>query len=200
MKIYFFYSSKGCQHSAHMWQVMEKEGILSWFEKMNIDNFSLDQLMQFGMKEVPAILVVGNNNKRELAEGKPAFKWLEQKIQNRRNNMSMMANSNRQKILERNMMVNNNDGVTNFSKSEMSGASDDYAYLLTDLAQSKSYVGYGQDNQAIMTMLEGKKVTEAETTAAMQKEQAHRDKEKETMKEGMKQGQIEAIYDHRMMK
>jgi len=183
-----------------MWQVMEKEGILSWFEKMNIDNFSLDQLMQFGMKEVPAILVVGHNDKRELAEGKNAFKWLEQKIQNRRNNMSMMADSNRQKILERNKMVDNNDGVTNFSKSEMSGSSDDYAYLLTDLAQSKSYVGYGQDNQAIVTMLEGAKATEAETTAAMKKEALNREQQGTKMKEEMKQGQMEAIYDHRMMK
>ena len=200
MKIYFFYSSKNCANSAHMWQVMEKEGILSWFEKMNIDNFSLDQLMQFGMKEVPAILVVGHNDKRELAEGKNAFKWLEQKIQNRRNNMSMMADSNRQKILERNKMVDNNDGVTNFSKSEMSGSSDDYAYLLTDLAQSKSYVGYGQDNQAIVTMLEGAKATEAETTAAMKKEALNREQQGTKMKEEMKQGQMEAIYDHRMMK
>lgn len=200
MRIYFFYSSKGCVNSAHMWKVMEKEGILSWFEKMNIDNFTLDQLLQFGMKEVPAILTVGNNNKRELAEGANAFKWLEKIIQNRRNNISMMADSNRQKILERNRDINGNDSVTNFSQNEMTGNSDAYAYLLTDIAQSKSYVGCNQNNQVIITMEEGSKVNEKETEAAMRKEEQNRKQQTESIKEHMKQGQIEAIYDHRMLK
>ena len=197
MKVYFFYSFKNCKNSVHMWKIMDREGIIGWFEKMNIDNFSLEQLLEFGLKSVPAILII-SNNKKELYEGRNAFKWIEHFIQNRRNNMAMMVNSNRQKILQKNMMINNS--ITDFSKAEMSGMSDDYAYLNTDIAQAKNYVNCNIDTQPIITFNEKNKLNQAEMQNAMNDVEKYRKQQNQVLKDDMRNGQIEAICEHNMIK
>jgi len=176
---------------------MDREGIIGWFEKMNIDNFSLEQLLEFGLKSVPAILII-SNNKKELYEGRNAFKWIEHFIQNRRNNMAMMVNSNRQKILQKNMMINNS--ITDFSKAEMSGMSDDYAYLNTDIAQAKNYVNCNIDTQPIITFNEKNKLNQAEMQNAMNDVEKYRKQQNQVLKDDMRNGQIEAICEHNMIK
>jgi hypothetical protein len=197
MKIYFFYSSKNCENSAHMWKIMERESILGWFEKMNIDNFTIDQLTVFGLKSVPAILII-NNNIKELYEGKDSFKWVEQFIQNRRNNISMMVDANRQKLLQRNNMINKS--ISDFSKSEMTGLSDDYAYLNTDIAQSKNYANCNMNNQTIITFNEREKLNQNEMKNAMNYVEQQRKQQNEILKNDMRNGQIDAICNNNMIK
>jgi hypothetical protein len=179
---------------------MEREKILQWFEKINIDNYSLDQLIGMGVKEVPAIVVVGRNNKKEFKEGQMAFKWLQDQISNKRLSMSSQVNMNRQNLLQRNRMMVNNDGVVEFSNTEMGGNSDDYAYLATDIAQPKTFVGVTGTTNGILTYKEGAKVSDAEMKKRMSQAENSRKEQSENLKQVMKQGQLEAIYDNRMLK
>lgn len=180
-----------------MWKIMERESILGWFEKMNIDNFTIDQLTVFGLKSVPAILII-NNNIKELYEGKDSFKWVEQFIQNRRNNISMMVDANRQKLLQRNNMINKS--ISDFSKSEMTGLSDDYAYLNTDIAQSKNYANCNMNNQTIITFNEREKLNQNEMKNAMNYVEQQRKQQNEILKNDMRNGQIDAICNNNMIK
>lgn len=179
---------------------MSDNGILSWFEKINIDDYTLEQLLQYNLKEVPGILVIGNNGQRAMHEGPKAFEWLDNMIHNSRR-ISDMVDHNRKKILEKNRMVNNGDNsVVDYSKNEMAGKSDEYAYLATDMYQAKSYVDYAKGDQPIVTLRERDTVSKGETTNMLKQAEQSRDAQTEQIKQNMRQGQVEAVYNHRMIR
>ena len=80
----------------------------------------------------------------------------------------------------------------------MGGDSDNYAYLITDIAQPQSFQQYGRDNNVILTYNEGNKINKQEINNAIKKKEEERTKQCVQLKNNMKQGQLEAIYENTM--
>jgi hypothetical protein len=200
MRGVFFYSTE-CPNCSTMWKIMEQENFLQYFEKINIDKITLEQLQNLGITKVPALLLTFPNGSKVLREAEGSFAWLRELIQNRRNSMSQMINSNRLKILEKNKELNNNGGILEFSKTEMQGLSDDYAYLQSDVAQTKNFLLYGNDaSQAILTFAEGTKMTQNDTKNKITEIESIRNQQNEVIKKDMRVGQMEAVYDNKMIR
>jgi hypothetical protein len=197
MKFLFFYCSKDCEFSVRMHRILESEGILQMFDQYDIYNLTSKELVGFGLDQVPAIVTVDNNGKKTRDQGPDAFTWVSKFIQNRRHNMAMTANANRLKILERNMELNKNNSVAKFSKAEMTGLSDGYAYLQTDLPQSKNYVGLGLKEQAIVTIQEQGKMSKQDTGAAIKNYEKERQNQENVIKKGMEESRLIHIYNNR---
>ena len=202
MRIYFFYSSNKCENSANMWRILSDEGILNWFDKINVDEKSLEWLLQMGLKLVPAVLIMGTDNKRELYEGPESFKWLDGIIKNRRSSINQIANMNRQKLLENNRQINNtgeNRGLTEYVSGEMTGLSDGYGYLQTDMYQAKNYVDCLKGGQSIVTINEQTKLNKNQTDISINSANEQREQQTQVLKEEMKQGHLDAVFGNRML-
>jgi predicted MPP superfamily phosphohydrolase len=185
-----------------MWKILNDEGILQWFDKINVDEKSLEWLLQIGLKQVPAVLITGNDNKRELHEGLESFKWLDTLIKNRRSNINQIATMNRQKLLENNRQINNmgdNKGLTEYVTGEMTGLSDEYGYLQTDIYQAKNYVDCLKGGQSIVTINEQGKLTKNQTDNSINSANEQREKQTQMLKNEMKQGHEDCIYGNRML-
>jgi hypothetical protein len=95
------------------------------------------------IKTVPALIMQDIN---VVLQGKETFEWVE-KI--RMNMIKMNMAKTAQQI-----------GPHGFTNVEMGGFSDNFAYTLTDLAQPKSFLPYGKDDEyAIYTGVEVNKIT-----------------------------------------
>lgn len=198
MRFILFYSSKECPTSVNIVNYMRNNGILQNFYKYDVWDFEVDQLVSLNIKIFPAIVIVSPNGNYQRHEGKNAFEWLQWFItNNRRQSMAQLANSNRHKYLEMNLS-NTKGGVSDFCKGEMEGKSDEYAYLLTDMPQSKSYVGLGMDEQAIVTYEKSGKITASETNRMMDQAKRNLKAESEALKAEMKEKQLEALYNARV--
>ena len=77
----------------------------------------------------------------------------------------------------------------------MEGMSDGYAYLLTDIPQSKSFVSLGMNEQAILTYENENKLHKNDTDQLLNQNLKIRDNEKELIKNEMKEKQLEAVYN-----
>ena len=195
MKFILFYSSEECSTSINIVNFMRNNGILQMFYKYDIWDFELGQLATLHIKICPAVVIISPNGYNEKHEGIEAFKWLQQFItNNRRQNMSSLADSNRHKYLEMELM-SNREGVHDFCKDEMQGLSDGYSYILTDIPQSKSYVSLGIDEQPIITYQNNDKLDVNETKKLVDQNTRIRDSEKEHIKMEMKEKQLEAVYN-----
>jgi hypothetical protein len=195
MKFILFYSSQECPTSINIVNYMRNNGILQMFYKYDIWDFELDQLATINIKICPAIVIISPNGYHEKHEGKNAFLWIQQFItNNRRQNMSFLADSNRHKYLEMELMANR-EGTHDFCKDEMQGLSDGYAYLLTDIPQSKSYVSLGMNEQPIVTYQNNDKLDNNDTQKLINENIRIRDFEKEQIKIEMKEKQLEAVYN-----
>jgi hypothetical protein len=184
-----------------MWKILNEEGILQWFDKIDINEKPLEWLVQMGLKEVPTVLQMGVDNKKELFEGTNAFKWLDTLIKNRRSSVNQIANMNRQKLLESNRQINDmgaNKNLTEYVAGEMSGLSDEYGYLQTDMYQTKNYVDCHRGGQSIVTINEQGKLNKNQTDMTIKNANELRDKQTQLLKDEMKQGHIDTVFGNRM--
>ena len=198
MKGILFYSNR-CRNCINMWKILEKEHFLQFFEKMNIDNLDIKQIQNLGISQVPSILVIYPNGKRILREARQAFMWIDELLKNRRENISKMINLNRLELIKKNKEFVN-QGFLEYSNNEMDGKSDEYAYLVTDIAQPKSYVNYGDEKKnAIITYSEFDKIDKDNMDKELKNKKETRSNQDVIIKDEMKKGQIEAIYENNMI-
>jgi len=196
MKFILFYSSRECATSINIVNFMRSNGILQMFYKYDVWDFEMGQLISLKINIIPAIVIISTNGYNEKFEGKQSFMWLQQFItNNRRSNMSCLANSNRHKYLEMEMMANRNNSTNDFCKDEMEGLSDGYAYLLTDIPQSKSFVCLGMDEQRILTYENENKLAKNDTERLIGQNMQMRENENNMIKMEMKEKQLEAVYN-----
>jgi len=124
--------------------------MLNMFNLISIDKMPLEQLRQTGIKNIPALVLTDSNGNTQMChEGKDAFIWLNNFIQCRRQNLSLMkqTENNRKKIVQANVAVNKDNigGITN----EDNRMSDNYSFVVNDLVdyvQPKTFMPYGNDN------------------------------------------------------
>lgn len=157
MSGYLFYSKK-CDTCINLRTIMNTQNMLKDFNEKNIDNMSIEEINKLGLQTVPTILIVytySNGESRQgLYEGENAFTWVENVVNTRRQNM-MKYNEETRRLIQNNRVKKQvREGVLDYCDTENSGVSDGYAYFSEkieidkqlDLAQPKSFLPYGQDN------------------------------------------------------
>lgn len=142
MKRFLFFSKK-CQSSANLIVLMKNLNLLNNFEMVCLEDLIAQKKQPPpNIKTVPALIMQDINL---VLQGKETFEWVE-KI--RMNMIKMNIAKNAQQT-----------GPHGFTNVEMGGFSDNFAYTLTDLAQPKSFLPYGKDDEyAIYTGVEVNKI------------------------------------------
>jgi hypothetical protein len=175
---YLFYSSR-CESSANFIRIITSEKINPMFNLISIDTMSTEQLISLGIKKTPMLVLRNQNNETTAVhEGPAAFEWLNNLIQFRRQNMMMMVEQNRKKLIQSNMAQQlNKDNVTGRS-DELSGMSDNFTYINVDYVSTKSYLPYGQDNDfKILTFKDNQgKITERDMKSRISEYETSRNK------------------------
>lgn len=160
MSGYVFYSSNnsGCYN---LMKIMENEGMLNMFTLKSIDDMSENEIVKLGLRSVPTIVFV-NNGQKGIYEKEDAFKWVNNIIANRRQNIMKRTENNR-KLIQQNSIQNIKNGLFEYNANESQGISDSYSYWKDDInqdintAQPKSFLPFGRDSQyTIMTIPENK--------------------------------------------
>lgn len=161
-----FYSNN-CQYSANLRKVMMDQDILRFFTQKCIEGIKTDELIQMGLRVVPTLVVINKTNtgtNKQIYEETKAFEWVQQLLTNRRENMIKMADQRRRLIQINNIKSKHHDGLHDHDPLETGGVSDDFAYWSADMtkdidiAQPKSFLPYGKDDQySIATFIDNKK-------------------------------------------
>lgn len=143
---YLFYSPR-CESSANFIRIITSEKINSLFNLISIDTMSTEQIISLGIKKTP-MLVLRNQHGDTIGihEGQASFEWLNNLIQFRRQNMMNMVEQNRKKLIQFNMNQMANKDTVSGKSDELSGVSDNFAYVNVDYIPTKSYLPYGQDD------------------------------------------------------
>ena len=143
---FLFYSPR-CESSANFIRIITSEKINNLFNLVSIDTMSTEQLISLGIKKTPMLVLRNQQNQTVgVHEGQSAFEWLNNLIQFRRQNMMNMVEQNRKKLIQSNMAQQmNKDNVAGRS-DELTGISDNFAYVNVDYVPTKSFLPYGQDN------------------------------------------------------
>lgn len=142
MKRFLFFSKK-CQSSANLIVLLRNLNLLNNFEMVSLEDLIAQKKQPPpNIKSVPALIMQDLNL---VLQGKETFEWVE-KIRMNMIKMNMAKNAQQA-------------GPHGFTNVEMGGFSDNFAYTLTDLAQPKSFLPYGKDDEyAIYTGVEVNKI------------------------------------------
>ncbi len=145
--------SKKCQSCANLIGLLTNMNMLTTFQMYCVeDMIAQKQQLPPGITMVPALILPEINS---IFQGKETFMWLE-KIRTNYVKANMM-----------NSIANN--GPHGFVNTEMGGVSDSFAYTTADMAQPKSFLPYGQDDQyTIYTGHEGQKIKDKDQKKLIQ--------------------------------
>ena len=142
MKRFLFFSKK-CPSSANLIVILKNLNLLNNFEMICLEDLIAQRKQPPpNIKSVPALIMQDLNL---VLQGKETFEWVE-KIRMNMIKMNMAKTAQQA-------------GPHGFTNVEMGGFSDNFAYTLTDLAQPKSFLPYGKDDEyAIYTGVEVNKI------------------------------------------
>ncbi len=136
------------------------------------------------IKTVPALILPEMNT---VLQGKETFEWIE-KI---RINMIKIN-------MTKNMQQTGPNGFTNV---EMGGFSDNFAYTMTDLAQPKSFLPYGKDDEyAIYTGIEIAKINNKDMDKLMKESENKRKDQEKSIGEIYENNRKDAILNYEKQK
>jgi len=159
---FLFYSPR-CESSANFIRIITSEKINSMFNLISIDTMSTEQLISLGIKKTPMLVLRNQNNETiGIHEGQASFEWLNNLIQFRRQNMMNMVEQNRKRLIQSNIATQANKDNVSGRSDELTGISDNFAYVNVDYVPTKSYLPCGQDNDfKILTFTDNQgKITE----------------------------------------
>lgn len=122
---HLFYSHN-CDTCLNFIHLIKQENLLSRFHMILVDNLSIEQLSKLNIKIVPT-LIISHNNINNMYVGKELFIWFNNLITFKRQKLPVISNN----------------GLTSM---EMSGTSDEFAYLNLDSPLPKSFMTYGHDD------------------------------------------------------
>ena len=206
MIIFLFYSTK-CKHSANLINIINSQKLLELFRPICIDNMRIEDLLKQGINNVPTIMVINQNgteSRKDIFDGANAFTWIEQFINNRREFMMRQAEETRRLIQLNNKKVCENEkSLKDYNTMESFGLSDAYAYYNVDInrdvdiAQPKSFLPYGKDQEyPILTLTDDKnKMNGTEYKKREDEVKKIRQNQEVELKKIMEQQQIAAVVN-----
>ncbi len=180
---YLIFSNK-CKECASFFQIIQREGLINFFNALCIDNMSVQDISKLQINKVPAVIISDNSGNKNIFEASDAFKWLNNIVTSRRQNI-YIADMQRKKILETNAKTGIDVGM-GYCPSETSGTTDDYSYLITDHAQPKSFMPYGQDESysiATLNNIKESSLSESDHKQMMKQYSNNRNNQDGTLKE-----------------
>ena len=193
MNIIFY--SRNCITCANLMQIMKNANILQNFNLYCVDDHLND--LPPHITTVPT-LIVGELKQQFVAAD--AFIWVESiKFMNQRNMMEM-----NKKIIMANMIAQQQlMGPHGYTKQEMNGFSDSFAFTDADHAQAHSFFGYKTENDnTIFTAPEDKNndgkyigMTQQEQKAKISQIELLRKEQDKQNESFMKQNQINAVIE-----
>lgn len=171
------YSNK-CQSCSNLIMLMQNMGILHTFTSFCIeDMLARKQPLPPNIQRVPALILP---EIQSVFQGKETFEWLEK----------IRVNSIRLNMLK----AQQASGPMGFLKDEMQGSSDNFAYMMTDEAQPKSFLKYGEDDKnAIYTGFESDKITKQEQARLIAEAEARREEQKKHFETTFEQSKQHAL-------
>lgn len=133
----------------NLWQVIFNENITKMFIPVCLDNFTSKQVSSLSIKEIPAIVMSGDNQVTSVYEGpQKCSQWLNNFMMNRRQTIVQQVEARRRLIQKTQATARKQEeGAFEYVDAEMDGVSDNYAYTQTDLCQPKSYVMIGDEEK-----------------------------------------------------
>lgn len=206
MIIFLFYSTK-CKHSANLINIINSQKLSELFRPICIDNMKIEDLLKQGINNVPTIMVINQNgteSRKDIFDGVNAFTWIEQFINNRREFMMRQAEETRRLIQLNNKKVCENEkSLKDYNTMESFGLSDAYAYYNkdinrdVDIAQPKSFLPYGKDQEyQILTLNDNKsKINSTEYKKREEEVIKTRQNQEVELKKVMEQQQIAAVVN-----
>lgn len=182
----FLIFSKKCQSCANLIVLLRNMNLLLNFEMVCLEDLiTQNKQLPPNIKTVPALIMQDIN---VVLQGKETFEWVEKIRMN-------MIKMNMAKCAQQ-------SGPHGFTNVEMGGFSDNFAYTLTDLAQPKSFLPYGKDDEyAIYTGVEVNKITTKEAMDKIINEANKKRKEQDkNINEIMDNNKKEQIYNYEKQK
>lgn len=199
-----FYSSK-CSTCELFMKHCKNNDVLKHFKLICIEE-SVGKLPS-SLKVVPSILVKG-----QLIEGKQTFEWLKGLLEFKKSSKSNFVsdssdNKNSEKFDAKKDNVNNTNNkqavnnpkeikknLLDFTIKELTGISDEYAYLQVDSAQPKAFLQYGADKEhAIYTAPESGKINKKQQDTLINKYSSERTTDQNTF-----ENKIKKVHDEIM--
>lgn len=180
MDLILFYSNK-CNSCKNFIQLLKNNNINNLFKMKCIDGIQIDKLLKTGIKNVPTLLIKGQNGKTALYECINAFIWIDNFIKYNKNAPSQEEN-----------IVSFLDG---YKVDELEGISDTYAFLQSDDPLPKSFQPYGKDNQfKILTLpSNNEKILDKDQNILLKKIESERDKQTQQLREQMEKTHLDIM-------
>lgn len=186
MNCILFYSNK-CDSCKSFIQIINNEKLTDIFKCICVDKLPVDKLLKMKIKNVPTIIIKGQNGSSSMFECINAFTWLDNLLKHRR-----------QTIRTNDIQIENM--IDGYKKEEFNGISDQYAYLHTDNAQPKSFLPYGKDDQyrilTIPTNNSNNKLDTKDQTELINKLENIRNKQTGDIRVSMEKNQLDIINKH----
>lgn len=169
---YIFYSKRDNGYSQNLITLIERHGLNKIFRYELVDNMIEEQITKLGLQTVPTLLVISDNGQQKqqyIYEGNEAFKWIDNFLIGRRQNLMKEAESSRKLIQNNNAKEKLTQRLYEYCEAEHSGISDAYAYYNNDeskdinIAQSKMFsngLNYNNDNIGAIPLTEQKNMKE----------------------------------------
>ncbi len=180
-----FYSGK-CKDCRNLLTLLENEKLLGYFVLFCVDG-RLDELPSH-ITAVPTMIVANINKPLVCNE---AFEWVNNMKFLRQQNLMMM---NKKIIMQQNLMrMANKKGPHGFLKDEMSGVSDNFAYVKIDNPLPHTYVNINNDKNAIFTAPEQGKINKDEQKKRLKNMVDQRKDQDSQYSDIMKKQQMNAV-------
>jgi hypothetical protein len=195
---YTLYFAKGDQESMNIYNIILQNGLSRIFESTDVTTLSLEELQNLHMKGIPTIVISTLNTQPDVRDGPQACaQFLNSMIINRRSSQIQETES-RMKMIQKAQKESRlkTEGPSEYSEAEMSGASDNYSYMQSDIFQPKSFVLVGQEDSVnvITPQLNESKIGKRQMTSDLASLQRQRDQNLNSYKTDMEQKQIDAIF------
>tara|TARA_Y100000780_G_scaffold153585_1_gene138341 strand:- start:8940 stop:9641 length:702 start_codon:yes stop_codon:yes gene_type:complete len=192
------YSTR-CPTSHQLVMLLKKYNLIKNFELRCIDNMKgeeVNNLQHQGISIVPTMIIPSQNR---IFSGKDTFEWIKsiRFFNQKKEDEIRKMQGNQSNIVKNNVFQNKKkqDSRFEYVKEEMSGVSDDYAYLNYDNPQPKSFQYNGQDNKnAIFTAPEIKnKLSESVQNKLIKEQEKIREVQNKEAQEIATEGQIASM-------
>ena len=187
MNILFY--SRNCITCANLMQIMKNANLLQQFNLYCVDDHLND--LPPHITKVPTLLI--GELKQQFVAG-DAFKWVESvKFMNQKNMIEMNKKIIMANMIKQQQMM----GPHGFTKEEMGGFSDGFAFTEVDHAQAHSFFNYKTetDNTIFTAPEEKSKISQSDQRKKMAEVEASRKDQDKQNESVMKQNQINAVID-----
>lgn len=197
--MYILFYSTQCDKCVNFINILKNNGLVTLFTFHAVNSMNAQDILAMGIKSVPCVVVKSDNN-IQIFEGAGAFKWLENILEFRRQNMVNMANEQRRRLTAI-AVKSQNMGPKGHSDVENSGLSDAFAYVddKLDIALPKAFQMYGADDMnRIITPHSSNdkyKFNEKETNEMIAKYELMKSKQNDIIEKEIEQQLISAVYN-----